>query len=71
MHDTIKSTEVEFEKYKIHVNSSIGIASFPETTKTVHELLSKSDEAMYYGKEHGRGVVIIDGREEETLEKRK
>ena len=71
MHDTIKCTEVEFEKYKIHVNSSIGIASFPETTKTVHELLSKSDEAMYYGKEHGRGVVIIDGREEETLEKRK
>ena len=71
MHDTIKAGEVEFEQYKIHVNSSIGIASFPETAKTVHELLSRSDEAMYYGKEHGRGVVIIDGREEETLEKRK
>ncbi len=71
MHDAIKASEVEFEQYKIHVNSSIGIASFPETTKTVHELLSRSDEAMYYGKEHGRGVVIIDGREEETLEKRK
>ena len=71
MHDTIRSSEVDFEQYKIHVNSSIGIASYPETTKTVHELLSKSDEAMYYGKEHGRGVVIIDGREEETLEKRK
>ena len=71
MHDTIRSTEVEFEQYRIHVNASIGIASYPETTKTVHELLSKSDEAMYFGKEHGRGVVIIDGREEETLEKRK
>ena len=70
MHDTIRCSEVEFEQYRIHVNSSIGIASYPETTKTVHELLSKSDEAMYYGKEHGRGVVIIDGREEETLEKR-
>lgn len=70
MHEEIFNSKVEFEKHIIKVNSSVGISSYPETTSLVHELLSRSDEAMYYGKEHGRGVVIIDGKEEETLQKR-
>ncbi|MCR5147659.1 MAG: GGDEF domain-containing protein [Eubacterium sp.] len=66
-HDSIIENVVKFEDNTIYVNSSIGISSFPETTTDCNQLLNRSDEAMYFGKEHGRGVVIIDGREEECL----
>ena len=65
MHQIIKSNVVEFEDYKIQVNSSIGLACYPETCDDIHEVLDRSDKAMYYSKEHGRGRITIDGREGE------
>ena len=65
MHQVIKSNVVEFEDYKIQVNSSIGLACYPETCDDIHEVLDRSDKAMYYSKEHGRGRITIDGREGE------
>jgi len=70
-HKTIRNTVVNFEQYEIHVNTSVGLSSYPATRQNVNELLNRSDEAMYYAKEHGRGAVIIDGREEETLAMKK
>ena len=65
MHDIIKTNVIEFEDYKIQVNSSMGIACYPETCLDIHDVLDRSDKAMYYSKEHGRGRITIDGREGE------
>ena len=65
MHEIIKNNVIEFEDYKIQVNSSMGIACFPETCSDIHDVLDRSDKAMYYSKEHGRGRITIDGREGE------
>ena len=64
-HEVIKANVVEFEDYKIQVNSSMGIACYPETCDDIHEVLDRADKAMYYSKEHGRGRITIDGREGE------
>ena len=65
MHEIIKNNVIEFEDFKIQVNSSMGIACFPETCSDIHDVLDRSDKAMYYSKEHGRGRITIDGREGE------
>ncbi len=65
MHKEIIDTVVEFEDLKIQVNVSMGLASYPETCNEIGEVVDKSDQALYYSKEHGRGRITIDGREEE------
>lgn len=65
MHEIIKGNVVEFEDYRINVNSSMGIACYPETCSDINDVLDRSDKAMYYSKEHGRGRITIDGREGE------
>lgn len=65
MHDEIMSTVVEFEGLEIKINTSIGVASYKETCDNIDELVDRADRALYYGKTHGRGRIIIDGREEE------
>ena len=64
-HEVIKANVVEFVDYKIQVNSSMGIACYPETCDDIHEVLDRADKAMYYSKEHGRGRITIDGHEGE------
>lgn len=66
VHKEIRENVVKYEEYEIHVNTSLGIASYPDTTKKIEEVLDRADRAMYYSKEHGRGYIIIDGREEES-----
>ncbi len=65
MHKEIVANVVEFEDLKIQVNVSMGLASYPETCEDIGEVVDKSDQALYYSKEHGRGRITIDGREEE------
>ena len=43
-----------FEGHQITVSASAGIAVYPEDDVEMEELIRKSDEAMYYIKEHGR-----------------
>ena len=56
---------VYYEDFEIKINSSMGIASYPETCSDINDVLDRSDKAMYYSKEHGRGRITIDGREGE------
>ncbi len=63
MHDEIRETVVEFENLKIHINTSMGLASFPETCDDIYEVVDRADKAMYYSKEHGRGMITVDGKE--------
>ena len=68
MHEEIRTNIVEFEDLKISLNTSMGLASYPETCSNIHEIVDKADQAMYYSKEHGRGRITIDGREGEDVE---
>ncbi|MBO4863043.1 MAG: GGDEF domain-containing protein [Eubacterium sp.] len=65
MHKEIQDTLVEFEDNKIHVNVSMGLASYPETCDNVDDVVDRADKALYYSKENGRGRITIDGREGE------
>nr|MCR5213241.1 GGDEF domain-containing protein [Eubacterium sp.] len=62
-HEKIKNIIVKYEGFEIKINSSMGIASYPETCDNIDDVLDRSDKAMYYSKEHGRGRITIDGRE--------
>lgn len=63
MHKTIAETVVHYEDLDIRVNTSMGIANYPETTGKISEVVDRSDHAMYYSKEHGRARITVDGRE--------
>ena len=45
---------IPFEGNQIVISASVGIAIFPEDGAEAETLIRKSDEAMYYIKEHGR-----------------
>ncbi|MDA7817137.1 EAL domain-containing protein [Sulfurimonas sp.] len=49
----VKSFEID--SHTIHINSSIGIAIFPDDGKTLVSLMKNADIAMYESKEQGRG----------------
>ncbi len=66
MHNEITSTVVEFEDMKININISMGVSSYKETCDDIDALVDRADQALYYSKTHGRGMIVIDGREEES-----
>jgi diguanylate cyclase (GGDEF)-like protein len=66
MHKEIRTTAVNYDNLTIDINTSVGVASYPDTTSNIEEVLDRADRAMYYSKEHGRGHIIIDGKEEES-----
>lgn len=64
MHDEFMATDVIYEDKVMHVNTCIGISAYPETCDNTNLLVSRADKAMYFGKEHGRGRIVLDGTEE-------
>ena len=52
-------SEIEFKKNNVsfHVTFSAGLAEYPGMAKTISELLSRSDQAMYAAKSDGRNRV--------------
>jgi diguanylate cyclase (GGDEF)-like protein len=60
LHKKIRETELIHNGEAIHINTSIGITSYPETCKNPSELLNRADWAMYYSKQNGRGKITID-----------
>ncbi len=63
MHREIKSTVVLYEDIEISVNVCIGLSSYPSLCEDVNVLVNRADAAMYYGKKHGRGRLIVDNPE--------
>ncbi len=47
------------ERGGIHITLSIGVASYPDQTKSFNELLKVADEAMYHGKRATKNVVYV------------
>lgn len=62
LHNTIKETPIPFEGQEIRINTSMGVSNYPETVDDLQKVLDRADKAMYYGKTHGRGRIVIDGR---------
>ena len=61
LHERIRTTTIHFEDYEININTSLGVANYPSTVQDTELTLDRSDKAMYYGKTHGRGRIIVDG----------
>ena len=61
----IKSTAIDHSGKIIKINVSIGLAIYPDTCQDINRLVDSADETMYYSKEHGRGMVVVQGKEEE------
>ena len=61
-HQSIRDMVIEFEGNEIRINTSMGVANYPETVDNLQKVLDRADKAMYYGKTHGRGRIVIDGR---------
>ncbi len=60
IHDTIKTSIIEYDGISIQVDVSIGLSSYPELCKEPLELLKRADWSMYYSKDHGRGCITVD-----------
>ena len=69
LHKNIMKREFEYKGEIIHVNVSIGISSYPETCDNPQAVLNRSDWAMYYSKQNGRGRITIDNPEVDKLRK--
>ena len=63
MHEEIKNTIVKYEQDDISVNVCIGLTSYPDICEDTNLLINRADMAMYYGKEHGRGRLVVDDLE--------
>ena len=58
LHDATTSA-IHFEDLTLYSNSSIGIATYPNISKTSSGLLRKADLAMYASKKHGKNQTIV------------
>ena len=61
LHELIRTTPIPFEDLEISINTSLGVSTYPTTVQDPDKLLDRADKAMYYGKTHGRGRIIVDG----------
>ena len=61
LHEKVRTTAIPFEGIEIRINTSLGVATFPTTVQDTEKTLDRADKAMYYGKTHGRGRIIVDG----------
>ena len=55
-----KKDLVYFNDKKISVNVCLGLTTYPELCSDPELLVSRADKAMYYGKKHGRGRLVVD-----------
>ncbi|MHB8533918.1 MAG: diguanylate cyclase domain-containing protein [Sulfuricaulis sp.] len=56
----------EFNGKSVTLTSSVGIASYPDSGRSVDELVAQADAAMYQSKRAGRNRFCVDG-EPQTL----
>ncbi|HWJ94478.1 MAG TPA: GGDEF domain-containing protein, partial [Telluria sp.] len=57
--------EFRVQDHVLHISGSIGYAVYPDCgARTDTEVMRRADQAMYYAKEHGRGQVSGQVRED-------
>ena len=47
------------EKTSLHITISVGVSTYPETTKSVSRLLEDADSALFEAMRNGRGKVVL------------
>ena len=60
---TIESNPTAFFGKQIFVTTTIGLEEYSAEYKEPEEVIKKADERMYYGKQHGKNVVIFEDME--------
>jgi len=60
LHRNIKDKVLLHNDEEVHINVSIGVSTYPEIAISGENLLLRTDNAMYYSKEHGRGRITLD-----------
>ncbi len=54
------------ERENIRLTVSMGVATYPDQTKSFKELLETADKAMYHGKKGTKNVVYVAGESKKT-----
>ena len=60
---TIESNPTVFVGKQIFITTTIGLEEYKDIYKRPEELIKKADERMYYGKQHGKNVLIAEDME--------
>ena len=58
----IESTPTVFYNKRIPATITVGVAEYSDVYKTPEELIKIADERMYYGKQHGKNIVIFEDK---------
>ena len=60
---TIESNPTDFFNKHIFVTLTMGLEQYNNTYKEPEALIRKADERMYYGKQHGKNILIYEDQE--------
>ena len=60
----IETNPTVFYNKRINVTVTIGLEENKDSYKTPEEIIKVADERMYYGKQHGKNIVIY--KDEDT-----
>jgi diguanylate cyclase (GGDEF)-like protein len=58
----VETTPTVFYNKRIAVTITIGLEEYKETHKEPDDVIKVADERMYYGKQHGKNVVIFEDK---------
>ena len=60
---TVESNPTEFVGKQIFVTMTIGLEENLESYKNPEDIIKKADERMYYGKQHGKNILVSEDHE--------
>lgn len=60
---TVESNPTEFFNKQIFVTMTIGLEAYKDTYKEPEAVIKKADERMYYGKQHGKNILVFEDAE--------
>ena len=69
VHDKIMNNAIDHSGKIIRINTSIGLSIYPDTCDDINKIVDSADETMYYSKNHGRGMLLVAGKEIEYASK--
>ena len=65
---SIESNPTEFFNKKIFITTTIGLEENNPKYKSPEDIIKVSDARMYYGKQHGKNIVVYEEEKEELYD---